>query len=123
MNKVFLLLLSALLIIKINSEETLCKQYGEKDGETSINEDVCRRLKVEEDYTHCCYIKQLNKCLQLTDDEYENIKRFKDYAKNHMSEILGSEPEGWNGKLTIKCSANILSSSLFILFSLFGLLF
>ena len=121
MNKVFLLLLSALLIIKINSEtrETLCNDYSEEQ----INEDVCRRLKVKEDYTHCCYIKQLNKCWQLTDDEYENIKRFKDYAKNHMSEILGSEPEGWNGKLTIKCSANILSSSLFILFSLFGLLF
>ena len=118
MNKVFLLLLSALLIIKTNSE-TLCKY----DNGEPINEDVCRRRKVEKDYTHCCYIKQLNKCWQLTDDEYENIKRFKDYAKNHMSEILGREPEGWNGKLTIKCSANILSSSLFILFSLFGLLF
>ena len=121
MNKVFLLLLSALLIIKINSE-TLCEHYGEKDGETPINEDVCRRLKVEEDYTHCCYIKQLNKCWQLTDDEYENIKRFKDYAKHHIDQF-GESTDGFNGKLTIKCSANILSSSLFILFSLFGLLF
>ena len=119
MNKVFLLLLSALLNIKINSE-TLCEQYTD---EQNIDEDVCRRLKVQEDYTHCCYIKQLKRCWQLTDDEYENIKRFKDYAKHNMAKILGSEPEGWNGKLTIKCSANILSSSLFILFSLFGLLF
>ena len=120
MNKVFLLLLSALLIIKINSEtrETLCNDYSEEQ----INEDVCRRLKVEEDYTHCCYIKQLNKCWQLTDDEYENIKRFKDYAKNHINQFE-SDATDWNGKLTIKCSANILSSSLFILFSLFGLLF
>ena len=117
MNKVFLLLLSALLIIKTNSE-TLCKDYNE----TQINEDVCRRLKVQEDYTHCCYIKQLNKCWQLTDDEYENIKRFKDYAKHHIDQFEESN-DGWNGKLTIKCSANILSSSLFILFSLFGLLF
>ena len=120
MNKVFLLLLSALLIIKINSEtrETLCNDYSEEQ----INEDVCRRLKVEEDYTHCCYIKQLNKCWQLTDDEYENIKRFKDYAKNHIDQFPSGVTD-WNGKLTIKCSANILSSSLFILFSLFGLLF
>ena len=117
MNKVFLLLLSALLIIKINSE-TLCKD----DSEEQINEDVCRRRKVEEDYTHCCYIKQLNKCWQLTDDEYENIKRFKDYAKHHIDQF-GESIDGFNGKLTIKCSANILSSSLFILFSLFGLLF
>ena len=113
-------MLSALLVIKISCQsDDLCTLYSGND----VDEDVCRRLKVEKDYTHCCYIKQLNKCWQLTDDEYENIKRFKDYAKNHMSEILGREPEGWNGKLTIKCSANILSSSLLILFSLFGLLF
>ena len=118
MNKVFLLLLSALLNIKINSE-TLCEQYTD---EQNIDEDVCRRLKVQEDYTHCCYIKQLKRCWQLTDDEYENIKRFKDYAKNHITQFQSDVTE-FNGKLTIKCSANILSSSLLILFSLFGLLF
>ena len=118
MNKVFLLLLSALLVIKISSQD-LCEEISGNN----VDEDVCRRLRVQTDYTHCCYIKQLNRCWQLTDDEYENIKRFKDYAKNHITEFVSSA-EGWNGKLTIKCSANILSSSsLFILFSLFGLLF
>ena len=118
MSKVFLLLLSALLVIKISCQSVLCTDYSESD----VDEDVCRRLKVEQDYTHCCYIKQLNKCWQLTDDEYENIKRFKDYAKNHITQFPGGVTE-FNGKLTIKCSANILSSSLLILFSLFGLLF
>ena len=118
MSKVFLLLLSALLVIKISCQTDLCTQYSEND----VDEDVCRRLKVEKDYTHCCYIKQLNKCWQLTDDEYENIKRFKDYAKNHINQFPSGVTD-WNGKLTIKCSANILSSSLLILFSLFGLLF
>ena len=117
MSKVFLLLLSALLVIKISCQTDLCTQYSEND----VDEDVCRRLKVEKDYTHCCYIKQLNKCWQLTDDEYENIKRFKDYAKNHITQFDSSVTE--IQKLTIKCSANILSSSLLILFSLFGLLF
>ena len=119
MNKVFLLLLSALLVIKISSQD-LCE--GSFASDVKVDEDVCRRLRVETDYTHCCYIKQLNTCWQLTDDEYENIKRFKDYAKNHIGEF-GVSTQEWNGKLTIKCSANILSSSLFILFSLFGLLF
>ena len=118
MSKVFLLLLSALLVIKISCQSDLCTAYSEND----VDEDVCRRRKVEKDYTHCCYIKQLNKCWQLTDDEYENIKRFKDYAKNHIRQFDSSVTD-WNGKLTIKCSANILSSSLLILFSLFGLLF
>ena len=119
MSKVLLLLLSALLVIKISCQsDDLCTLYSGND----VDEDVCRRLKVEKDYTHCCYIKQLNKCWQLTDDEYENIKRFKDYAKHHIDQFEESN-DGFNGKLTIKCSANILSSSLFILFSLFGLLF
>ena len=63
-----------------------------------------------------CYVPDEDeqaKCWELTDDEYENIKRFVSFSKQHYA----------MSKLRIKCSSNILSSSLFILFSLFGLLF
>ena len=112
MNKLFLLLLSALLIVEISSQ-VICEEYTGND----VNEDVCRRLPTGEDNTHCCYVPEEDedsKCWQLTDDEYENIKKFKSFAKQYYD----------MPKLRIKCSANILyPSSLFILFSLFGLLF
>ena len=110
MNKLYLLFLSILLFVEISSQ-TFCEEYPDDDAST----DICRRLQVEQNYTHCCYVPDDNEtnCWQLTDDEYENIKRFKSFAKQYYN----------MPKLRIKCSSNILSSSLFILFSLFGLLF
>lgn len=111
MNKLYLLFLSILLFVEISSQ-TFCEQYRGDNAST----DLCRRLQVESDATHCCFVPDDNeraRCWQLTDDEYENIKRFKSFAKQYYN----------MPKLRIKCSSNILSSSLFILFSLFGLLF
>ena len=110
MNKLYLLFLSILLFVEISSQ-TFCEEYTDGD----VSTDICRRLQVEPDATHCCFVPDDNEtsCWQLTDDEYENIKRFKSFAKQYYN----------MPKLRIKCSSNILSSSLFILFSLFGLLF
>ena len=110
MNKLFLLLLSALLIVI--SLQTNCEEYTGNDESV----DVCRRLSTTDDNTHCCFVPdedETTKCWQLTDDEYENIKRYISYAKQYYE----------MSKLRIKCSAYIsFPSSLFILFSLFGLL-
>ena len=112
MNKLFLLLLSALLFVEISSQ-TSCEEYTGNDESV----DVCRRLPTGEDTTHWFYVPdedEVTKCWQLTDDEYENIKRYISFAKQYYE----------MPKLRIKCSANILiPSSLFIVFSLFGLLF
>ena len=119
MKKILLVLLMALLKVKFSSQ-VQCLGIDSNSNSNSLSEDYCRTLRVEVDYTHCCYVKyrdsnnnERKDCWQLTDDAYENIKRFKDYTKQ----------QGTYSKLTIKCSANFISSSLFILFSLFGLLF
>ena len=107
-----MLLLTALLIVEISSQ-TSCEEYTGNDESV----DVCRRLATEEDNTHCCYVPdedEATKCWQLTDDEYENIGRYISFAKQYYE----------MPKLRIKCSANIpIPSTLFIVFSLFGLLF
>ena len=74
-------------------------------------------LQLKKIILHCCYVPdedEATKCWQLTDDEYENIGRYISFAKQYYE----------MPKLRIKCSANIpIPSSLFIVFSLFGLLF
>ncbi len=111
MKKLFLLLLSVLLFVEISSQ-TLCEEVA--DAESS---DDCRMHPTNIDNVHCCYVPdedEDSKCWELTDDEYENIKRYIKFAKHYYS----------MDKLRIKCSANILSSSsLLILISLIGLLF
>ena len=66
----------------------------------------------QNDNTHCCYFEADNQdytgCTEITDDEYENIKRFKSFYKEEYG--LSS--------LKIKCSGEFLTYSLFVLLAL-----
>ena len=64
------------------------------------------------DQTHCCYVEEDadTPCWSLSDDEYENIKKYKDYAEN-LYEM----------EITIDCSAKILTYAFSIL-AIFALL-
>ena len=68
-----------------------------------------------EDYQvikHSCYVEEDadTPCWSLSDDEYENIKKYKDYAEN-LYEM----------EITIDCSAKILTYAFSIL-AIFALL-
>ena len=108
MNKLFVLFLFALFFIGINCTDCEAEANG-------VSEEECWYRKLSDDQTHCCYVPEddeSKQCWSLSDDEYENIKRYKDYAKVYYN----------MEELTIKCSANFISVALFIL-SLFALLF
>ena len=103
--------LAALLLILIICEvrtQTLCES---SDGES---EDDCIYRSTSTDATHCCYVPEDDEvtCWELTDNEYDNIKRFKDYSK----QLYGMD------SLTIKCSNQALTISLLCLISLLLLL-
>ena len=109
MNKVFQIVLLAILLITIKSEFDICEEARNND----ISEDLCRIRTTQVDYTHCCYV-ELNgnaSCRQISDDAYENIKRYKEYLKNTYDDVK------------IKCSSEFKSLALFSLFSLIALLF
>ena len=62
-----------------------------------------------ENYTHCCYVEMNGggKCRQLSDDQYENVKRYKDFLKSQG-----------NTDIKIKCAGEFLAYSLFALLAL-----
>jgi hypothetical protein len=92
--------LLAIFIIGINGQVTVCEEVNGDD------EDVCRMYPTEEDYTHCCYVELSGngKCRQLNDDQYENVKRYKDFLKSQG-----------NTDVKIKCAGEFLTFSLFAL--------
>ena len=94
-----------IFIIGINSVD-VCGQFTP----TNPDEDYCRMYPTPVNYTHCCYFKSdtLEGCQPITDDQYENIKRFKKYMKQY--------PDYAN--LKIKCSGEFLTYSLFALLAL-----
>ena len=94
-----------IFIIGINSVD-VCGQFTP----TNPDEDYCRMFPTPVNYTHCCYFKtdNLEGCQPITDDQYENIKRYKKYMKQ--------EPNYANFK--IKCSGEFLTYSLFALLAL-----
>ena len=106
MKKCLLALFFALTVIKVNC--TMCEEPGKVNSE-----EICWTRKLEGDQTHCCYVEEddENQCWSLSDDEYENINRYIDFAEHNFS-----IPD-----ITIDCFSNILSYSLFIL-PLFALL-
>ena len=95
--------LLAIFIIGINGDITVCEDV------TGNDEDICRMYPTQEDYTHCCYFQSdgYTGCKALTDDEYENIKRYKDFLKSQG-----------NTDIKIKCSGEFLTYSLLALLSL-----
>ena len=109
MNKAFQFILLAILFIAIKSDFDYC----ERGNTSSVDSDYCRILSTGQNHTHCCYMEstRYTGCKQLTDDEYENIKRYVKFLKNT------------NDKVKIKCSGEFKSLTLFSLVSLFALLF
>jgi len=94
--------LLAIFILGINGVD-VCDDIPGND------EDVCRVYPTPENYTHCCYFEYegTQRCKSLTDDQYENIKRYKKFMK-----------ENGYTDLKIKCSGEFLFSSLFVLLAL-----
>ena len=95
--------LLAIFIIGINGDITVCEDV------TGNDEDICRMYPTQAYYTHCCYVEMngSGKCRQLSDDQYENIKRYKDFLKSQG-----------NTDIKIKCSGEFLTYSLLALLSL-----
>ena len=111
MNKAFLIILVSLSIIAVNSEFHLCGDFnfkGVQSSDTDDLEDYCRILSTSTDKTHCCYVQENGNdyCREISDDAYENIKRFKQYKKNEFPSYK------------IKCSSEYLSYSLLALLAL-----
>ena len=109
MNK---LLLFGLLALLINSVAPLdCGDY-EKLGIAinDLDEDHCAMLTPASGYTHCCLFEIGDKkvgCQGVTDDEYENIGRYKKF----MEDSTGAD---WD----IDCSSKFVTFSLFALLAL-----
>ena len=97
--------LLAIFILGINGVD-VCEDIIGEDKD----EDICRVYPTQENYTHCCFIKSdgYNGCKSLTDDQYENIKRYKKYMKQFST----------YANLKIKCSGEFLTYSLFVLLAL-----
>ena len=120
MNKAFLIILVALSIISVNSEFHRCLDYNfvqnlgveAEAADTDDLVDYCRVLSTSTDKTHCCYVKEKigetekRYCTEISDDAYENIKRYKKFMKNSRD------------KFKIKCGSEYLSYSLLVLLAL-----
>ena len=111
MDKTFFVVLLAIIFISIKSEFDLCSGVTSfPDGVNSEGdkEDYCLIFSTEGDNTHYGYfITELGeRCKEITDDAYENIKRYKDYLKNTYT------------KVKIKCASGYLTFSVFALLAL-----
>ena len=123
MSKLTLFLLLALTIqvlkadLKVNDQMTLktCHEitidgYQPAALIEELEEDYCSSLKTNGDYTHCCLFEFSNGqgCYQITDDQYENIGRFKKYIRDQS----GDDDIG------IECSSRFVSFSLLAVLAL-----
>ena len=121
MNRLILLALLSLCINFINGISLPAKFNIDCQGQDStlkqlvdaaeeLDEDVCILLGTSEDRTHCCYYTDASesKCIQITDDQYENIVNFKKFLRD----------ESGDSDININCSSKFLSFSLFVVFAL-----
>ena len=121
MSKLTLFLLFALMTYILNAtlaelEIQLCPTIQIDNVEKSVlldelEEDYCSSLKTTGDNTHCCYFESengINDCYQITDDQYENIGRFKKYLRDQT----GDDDIG------IDCSSRFISFSLLAVLAL-----
>ena len=118
MNKLSLFLLLALLSFVINKT----KYYGdctelsilpstEAAYFDSLEGDFCASLKTSGEYTHCCMFEFSNDtkvCGAITDDQYENIGRFKKYMRDDVQD----------DDIGIDCSSRFISFSLLVALAL-----
>ena len=120
MNRLILLALLYLCINFINGKVSIPAQFNIDCQNTTmkylaevmdeVDEDLCILLGTSEDRTHCCYYTDASesKCIQITDDQYENIVRFKKFLRD----------ESGDSDININCSSKFLSFSLFVVFAL-----
>ena len=120
MNRLILLALLSLCINFINGKFSIPDQFNINCQESALeniavaagelNEEACILLGTSEDRTHCCYYTDASesKCIQITDDQYENIVRFKKFLRD----------ESGDSDINIHCSSKFLSFSLFVVFAL-----
>ena len=122
MNRLILLALLSLCINFINGKVSIPNQFNIDCQESTLknlmeaaeelDEDVCILLETSEDRTHCCYYTDSSsdsgKCIQITDDQYENIVNFKKFLRD----------ESGDSDININCSSKFLSFSLFVVFAL-----
>ena len=114
MNKLILFGLLALLFNSINGD-IACTDW--KSYYTSANleeeEDICSWLTpTGTGATHCCLKEtndEINGCVELNDDEYENIGRF----IKHLEDLSGTDTD-----IDINCSSQFLFLSLFVVAAL-----
>ena len=115
MNKLTLLGLLALFIAFINCDYNCGTFTDVVKVPDDSDEEYCQMLKIGNDgITHCCYVDGGNyegQCIGLTDDQYENIVRYKKYIRDH-DEKAGGDDFG------IDCSSKFISLSLFAVFAL-----
>ena len=108
MNK---LLLFGLLALLINSVAPLdCVNWNQVVTLDDLDEDHCAMLTPPSDYTHCCLFEIGDKkvgCQGVTDDEYENIGRYKKYLEDR-----------YDTDYDIDCSSKFVTFSLFALLAL-----
>ena len=116
MNKFILVgLLTLSYCINLNSTDYQCVTSDIDKLATAIerfDEDVCSLLGTSGDKTHWCYIEGENiesKCIEINDDEYENIVRFKKYLRDGLDD----------DDIDIKCSSKFVSFSLLAAFLLY----
>ena len=109
MNK---LILFGLLAVLINSAFSLsCGSYKSLNvSDDDLDEDHCAMLTPPSEYTHCCLFEIGDKkvgCGGVTDDEYENIGRYKKYLEDR-----------YDIDYDIDCSSKFVTFSLFALLAL-----
>ena len=109
--KIFTFLLLCSIIIFINAAD-------ECDfGVSASSSKDCKKLNVSESGNHCCYYKgkveyngktdEQKTCIELTDEEYNNIDDYIDDGKDAVKELGGKVKD-----LDIDCNSSFLTNSL-----------
>ena len=92
----------AMHFVNINKIEDYISEY---------EEDYCSSRKTNGNYTHCCLFEDTNGnygCRGITDDEYENIVRFKKYLRDQVGD----------DSIRVDCSSRFISISLLAVLAL-----
>ena len=117
MNKLIVLGLLALIINTIYATYSFsyCDKFLDFEekykglADSDDYEEICSIFKITGDFTHCCFVKETkndtisSRCVQITDDQYENIKKFKKYIID----------ENGDDDFEIDCSSKFVALSLF----------
>ena len=117
MSRLSLILLFALITFTFNAtlQTLLPNRECSKDViDASLLSDLegeyCSAMKTSGDYTHCCMIESSNgaNCYGITDDEYENVVRFKKYLRDQVGD----------DSIRVDCSSRFISISLLAVLAL-----